>query len=59
MVPWMVLGKLSVPWYPTSLDSSGGQGPNALVVGAYGLFGHFSLVYRVSLLYPSLGDGPI
>ena len=35
-----------------------GQGPTAIAVSAgVGLFGHFSLIYRLPSL--SLGDGPI
>ena len=55
-----MLGKLSVPGRPTSLDIVG-QGPIALAVGADGgLFGHFfshlSFLFSFSL---SLGDDPI
>ena len=55
-----MLGKLSVPGCPTSLDDSRAR-PNALAGGAGGgLFGHFfshlSFLFSFSL---SLGDGPI
>ena len=52
----MVLGKLPVPGRPT-IWITVGQEPNALAVGAGGgLFGHFTLIYPVSPLSPSLWE---
>ena len=47
----MVLGKLSVPRYPT-IWMMVRQGPTVLAVGAgRGLFGHFFLSSVISLLF--------
>ena len=54
-----VLGKLSVPGRPTSLDNSRARAYCACSRCARGLFGHFSLIYLFSSLSLSLGDGPI
>ena len=55
----MVLGKLPVPGRPTILITVG-QGPTALAAGAGGgCLDIFSLIYPISILSPSLGDGPI
>ena len=55
----MVLGKVSVPGRPTSLNYSR-QGFTALTVGAgEGCLDIFSLVYHFSSFSLSLGDGPI
>ena len=55
-----VLGKLSVPGRPTSLDYSRARAYYACSRCGWGLFGHFSshlhFLYSFSL---SLGDGPI
>ena len=55
----MALGKIQVPGRPTILITVG-QGPTALAIGGWGLFGHFyshlSFLFSFSL---SLGDGPI
>ena len=56
----MVLGKLSVPGRPTSLDDSRPRAYCACSRCGWGLFGHF--FSRLSLLFSfslSLGDGPI
>ena len=55
----MVLGKLSVPGRPTSLEIVG-QGPIELTVGAGGgLFGHFFLSSIFSLFFlPLFGRRP-
>ena len=51
-----MLGKLSVPGRPSTLDDSR-EGPIALAVGAGGgLFGHFSLICLFSFLSPSLWE---
>ena len=54
----MVLGKISVPGRPTSLDDSRARAYCAC--SRWGLFGHFfphlSILFSFSL---SLGDGPI
>ena len=52
----MVLGKLPVPGRPT-IWITVGQEPTVLAVGAGGgLFGHFTLIYSISLLSPSLWE---
>ena len=55
-----VLGKLSVPGHPTSLDDSRARAYCACSRCGWGLFGqffsHLSFVFSFSL---SLGDGPI
>ena len=52
----MVLGKLPVPVGPT-IWITVGQEPTALAVGAGGgLFGHFTLIYPISPLSPSLWE---
>ena len=55
-----VLGKLSVPGCPTSLDDSRARAYCSCSRCGWGLFGHFfshlSFVFSFSL---SLGDGPI
>ena len=55
-----VLGKLSVPGRPTSLDDSRSRAYCACSRCGWGLFGHFfphlSVLFSFSL---SLGDGPI
>ena len=55
-----MLGKLSVPGRPTSLDDSGARAYCACSGCGWGLFGHFfphlSFLFSFSL---SLGDGPI
>ena len=55
-----VLGKLSVPGRPTSLDDSRARAYCACSRCGWGLFGHFfshlSFLFSFSL---SLGDGPI
>ena len=55
----MVLGKLSVPGRPTSLDDSRARVYCACNGCGWGLFDIFSLIYLFSFLSPSLGDGPI
>ena len=52
----MVLGKLSVPWRPTSLDNRRARLCCACSRCGWELFGHFSLIYSLSFLSPSLGD---
>ena len=56
----MVLGKLSVPGRPTSLDDSRARAYCSCSRCGWGLFGHFfshlSFLFSFSL---SLGDGPI
>ena len=55
-----VLGKLSVPGRPTSLDDSRARAYCACSRCGWGLFGHF--FSRLSFLFSfslSLGDGPI
>ena len=51
----MVLGKLPVPGRPT-IWTVVGQGPSALAVGGWGLYGYFSLPYLISSLSPSLWE---
>ena len=52
----MVLGKLSLPGYPT-VWMIVGQGPFALAVGAgWGCLGIFTLLYPFSPLSPSLWE---
>ena len=53
-----MLVKLSVPGCPTNLDNSR-QGPIALAVGAGGGCLDIFPSSILSLLSPSLGDGPI
>ena len=55
----MVLGKLAVSKRPTNLNNSRARAYCVCSRCGWGLFGHFSLVYPVSSLSPSLGDGPI
>ena len=55
----MVLGKLPMPGRPTILITVG-QGPIALAVGAGGSgLDIFTLIYPISSISLSLGDGPI
>ena len=55
----MVLSKLPVPGSTTKWIILG-QEPNALAEGAGGdCLDILSLVYLLTFLYPSLGDGPI
>ena len=55
----MVLGKLPVPGRPTVLITVG-QGPIALAVGAGGGgLDIFILIYPLSSISLSFGDGPI
>ena len=54
-----VLGKLSVPGRPTNLDNSRARTSFACSRCGWGLFGHFPLVCRFSLLSSTLGDSPI
>ena len=55
----IVLGKLSMPRSPVSLDNSKAK-PIALAVGAGGgCLDIFKFVYLFSFLSPSFGDGPI
>ena len=55
----MVLGKLPVPGRPTFWMVVG-QGPIALAVGRWGLFGHFySPLSFFSYFSLSLGHGPL
>ena len=49
-----VLGKLSVPGRPTSLDDSRARAYCACSRCGWGLFGHFPLIYHFSFLSPSL-----
>ena len=51
-----VLGKLSVPGRPTSLDDSRSRACCACSRCGWGLFGHFSLIYISSFLSPSLWE---
>ena len=51
-----VLGKLSVPGRPTSLDDSRARAYCACSRCGWGLFGHFSLIYLFSFLSPSLWE---
>ena len=50
----MVLGNLPVPSCPTNLDQSRASANCACSRCGWGLFGHFSLVYHFSFLFPSL-----
>ena len=52
-----MLGKLSVPRRPTSLDDSRARAYCACNRCGCGLFGHF--FSHLSFLFSSLGDGPI
>ena len=54
-----VLGKLSVPGRPTSLDDSRARTYCACSRCGWGCLDIFPLVYLFSFLSPSLGDGPI
>ena len=55
-----VLGKLSVPGRPTSLDDSRARAYCACSRCGWGLFGHFfSHLYFLFSFSLSLGDGPI
>ena len=55
-----VLGKLSVPWRPTSLDDSRARACCTCSRCGWGLFGHFfSHLSFLSSFSLSLGDGPI
>ena len=51
-----VLGKLSVPGRPTSLDDSRARAYYACSRCGWGLFGHFSLIYLFSFPSPSLWE---
>ena len=51
-----VLGKLSVPGRPTSLDDSRARAYCACSRCGWGLFGHFSLIYLFSFLSSSLWE---
>ena len=51
-----VLGKLSVPGRPTSLDDSRARAYCACSRCGWGLFGHFSLIYLFSFLSPPLWE---
>ena len=54
-----LLGKLSVPGRPTNLDNNRARAYIVLAVGAGGgCLDIFSLVYFLSFLSPSQGDGP-
>ena len=54
-----VLGKLSVPWCPTSLDDSRSRACCACSRCGWGLFGHFfSHLYFPFSFSLSLGNGP-
>ena len=53
-----MLGKLSVPERPTSLDDSKTRAYRACSKCGWGLFGHFSLSFLFSFSL-SLGDGSI
>ena len=55
----MELGKLPVLGRPTILDKCRAKTYCACSRCGWGSFGHFSLVYHLSFLSPSLGDGPI
>ena len=52
----MVLGKLLVPGRPTNLDYRRARAFCACRRCGWGLFGHFCLIYRFSLLSPSLWE---
>ena len=53
----MVLGKLPVPGRPNNLDQSTvGQGPTALVVGAGGVVWTFFLLSFISLFFLLLSE---
>ena len=55
-----MLGKLSVPGRPTSLDDSRARAYCACSRCGWGLFGHFfSHLYFLFSFSLSLGDGPI
>ena len=57
-----MLGKLSVPGLPTSLDGSRARAYCACGRCGWGLFGHFFLSSIFSLFFSFslfLGDGPI
>ena len=55
-----MLGKLSVPGRPTTLDDSRASAYCACSRCGWGLFGHFSFVYLFSFSFSlSLVDGPI
>ena len=54
-----VLGKLSVPGRPTSLDDSRARAYCTCSRCGWGCLDIFPLVYLFSFLSPSLGDGPI
>ena len=51
-----MLGKLSVPGRPTSLDDSRARAYCACSRCGWGLFGHFSRIYLYSFLSPSLWE---
>ena len=56
----MVLGKLSVPGHPTTLDYSRARAYCAGSRCGWGLFGHFFLSSISSLFFlPPQGDSPI
>ena len=52
----MILGKLPVPRRPTNLDKSRARVYCACSRCGWGLFGHFSLIYHLSFLSPSLWE---
>ena len=49
-----MLGKLSVPGRPTSLDDSRARAYCACSRCGWGVFGHFTLIYSFSSASPSL-----
>ena len=51
-----MLGKLSVPGGPTSLDDSRARAYCTCSRCVWGLFGYFSLIYLFSFLSPSLWE---
>ena len=55
----MVLGKLPVPWRPTSLEKSRARATVLAVSAGGGGLGIFSLICHFSSFSLSLGDGPI
>ena len=56
----MVLGKLPVPWRPTSFDNSRARAYCSCSRCGWGLFGHFySHLSFLSSFSLSLGDDPI
>ena len=55
----MMLDKLLVSGRPTNLEKSRGWVYSTCSRCGWGLFGHFSLIFRFSSFCLSLGDGPI